>query len=244
MVKLSERLSAVSKLITPTLKVADVGCDHGYLSIYLLQNNITDKVIASDVRKGPLSKASENVKLYGLNDKIELRLSDGLTNYKTGEVESVVMSGMGGNLMIKILEESKEIIESVKELILQPQSEVAGLRHYLSDNGFMIISESIVYEDFKYYPMMKAVHDKMNWDREVYYKYGKILLKEQDPILHQYLIAEKDYYVNLYSELCCQSPTENVIARLKDVEEMLKYNNEALEIIDSESEFEIERVIT
>ena len=224
MVKLSERLSAVSKLITPTLKVADVGCDHGYLSIYLLQNNITDKVIASDVRKGPLSKASENVKLYGLNDKIELRLSDGLTNYKTGEVESVVMSGMGGNLMIKILEESKEIVESVKEL--------------------MIISESIVYEDFKYYPMMKAVHDKMNWDREVYYKYGKILLKEQDPILHQYLIAEKDYYVNLYSELCCQSPTENVIARLKDVEEMLKYNNEALEIIDSESEFEIERVIT
>ena len=114
MVKLSERLSAVSKLITPTLKVADVGCDHGYLSIYLLQNNITDKVIASDVRKGPLSKASENVKLYGLNDKIELRLSDGLTNYKTGEVESVVMSGMGGNLMIKILEESKEIVESVK----------------------------------------------------------------------------------------------------------------------------------
>ena len=127
MVKLSERLSAVSKLITPTLKVADVGCDHGYLSIYLLQNNITDKVIASDVRKGPLSKASENVKLYGLNDKIELRLSDGLTNYKTGEVESVVMSGMGGNLMIKILEESKEIVESVKELILQPQSEIAGL---------------------------------------------------------------------------------------------------------------------
>ena len=159
MVKLSERLSAVSKLITPTLKVADVGCDHGYLSIYLLQNNITDKVIASDVRKGPLSKASENVKLYGLNDKIELRLSDGLTNYKTGEVESVVMSGMGGNLMIKILEESKEIIESVKELILQPQSEIAGLRHYLSDNGLMIISESIVYEDFKYYPMMKAVHE-------------------------------------------------------------------------------------
>ena len=239
MVKLSERLSAVSKLITPTLTVADVGCDHGYLSIYLLQNNITDKVIASDVRKGPLSRAEENVKLYGLDGKIELRLSDGLKNYKPGEVDSVVMSGMGGNLMIKILEESKSVIEGVKELILQPQSEIAGLRHYLSDNGFMIISESMVYEDYKYYPMMKAVHDKMNWDKEVYFIYGKILLKEQDPVLHQYLIAEKDYYVNLYSELCCQSPTENVIARLKDVEEMLKYYKEALDRIDAVYEFEI-----
>lgn len=243
MVKLSERLGAVAELITPSLRVADVGCDHGYLSIYLIENKIAESVIASDVRKGPLSKAEENIKIYGLTDCIDLRLSDGLREYKKGEVDSIVMSGMGGNLMMDILEAGKEVTDSAKELILQPQSEIQGLRHYLQDNGFLIISESMVYEDNKYYPMMKAVHEDMNWDREIYFIYGKILIREQNPVLHQFLIQERDFYVNLYSDLCCQSPTENVVARLRDVELALKYNNEALDLISSESAFEIDRVI-
>lgn len=243
MVKLSERLNAVAELITPNLRVADIGCDHGYLSIYLCENKIAKSVIASDVRKGPLSKAEENIKLYGMQEVIDLRLSDGLKEYKACEIDSIVMSGMGGNLMMEILKARGDVVDSAKELILQPQSEIQGLRHYLQDNGFMIISESMIYEDYKYYPMMKAVHNEMNWEREIYFIYGKILLRERNPILHQFLIQERDYYVNLYNELCCQSPTESVMSRLKDVETALKYNNEALDLIDSKSTFEIDRVI-
>ncbi|MDO4187847.1 MAG: class I SAM-dependent methyltransferase [Lachnospiraceae bacterium] len=243
MVRLSERLQNVADLITPGRNVADVGCDHGYLSIYLMQADIAKTVIASDVRKGPLSKAKENIETYEMEDRIETRLSDGLSNISKGEVDCVVMSGMGGNLMMEILERGKTVLEDVKELVLQPQSEIRGLRHYLQDNGYMIISEAMVYEDDKYYPMMKACKEQMNWDQEIYFIYGKILLREQNPVLHQFLLQERDFYVNLYSELCCQSPTENVVARLRDVEETLKYNNEALELIEAEFAAGMERKI-
>lgn len=243
MVKLSERLKAVAELITPGLRVCDVGCDHGYLSIFLMQNKIAKSVIASDVRTGPLSKAAENINMYELSDQIDLRLSDGLTMIDSGEVDSIVMSGMGGNLMMDILKRGKDVTDKARELILQPQSEVSGLRHYLQDNGFMIISEDMVYEDYKYYPMMKAVRGEMNWDKEIFFLYGKILLREENPILHQFMLQEKDYYVNLYSELCCQDPTERVISRLRDVEKSLALNNEALDYIDAPNAVEIERVL-
>lgn len=243
MVKLSERLQGVADLITPGLIVSDVGCDHGYLSIYLCQNKIARGVIASDVRPGPLSKAADNINTYELVDSIDLRLSNGLEMIDPGEVDCVVMSGMGGNLMMEILERGKDVTAEVHELILQPQSEISGLRHYLQDNDFSIISESMVYEDYKYYPMMKAVHGKMNWDREVYFQYGKILLREENPILHQFLLQERDYYVNLYNELCCQDPTERVKERLKDVEKSLSLNNEALEMIEAPSVANINRVL-
>lgn len=243
MVKLSERLQAVADLISPGLNVSDVGCDHGYLSIYLMENKIAKSVIASDVRIGPLSKAADNINTYGFENQIDLRLSDGLDMIDAGEVDSIVMSGMGGNLMMDILERGKDVVLSAKELILQPQSEIAGLRHYLKDIGFMIISESMVYEDYKYYPMMKAVKGEMNWDREIYYIYGKVLLREQNPVLHQFLIQERDYYVNLYNELCCQDPTERVISRMRDVEHSLKYNNEAIDVISEKNLAQIERVI-
>lgn len=241
MVRLSERLQNVANLITPGLRVADVGCDHGYLSIYLCEKNIAKSVIASDVKKGPLEKARENLETYDMQDRIELRLSDGLKSYEAGEVDTIVMSGMGGNLMMELLENSREVCNKATELILQPQSEIAGLRHYLQDNGYLIISEAMVFEDYKYYPMMKAVHDQMKWDKEVYFTYGKILLREQNPILHQFLLQERDYYVNLYGELSCQDPTERVIERLRDVEKALALNNEALEIINEANAAEIIR---
>ena len=241
MVRLSDRLKGVADLITPGLRVSDVGCDHGYLSIYLMQNKIAESVIASDVRTGPLSKAAENIETYEMTEAIDLRLSNGLDMIDEGEVDAVVMSGMGGNLMMEILERGKDVTDRARELILQPQSELSGLRHYLQDNGFIIVSESMVYEEYKYYPMMKAVHGEMNWDREIYFLYGKVLLREQNPVLHQFLLQERDYYVNLYNELCCQEPTQRVISRLRDVEKSLALNNEALDLIDEPNAFEIER---
>ena len=243
MVKLSDRLQAVADMITPGLKVADVGCDHGYLSIYLMENKIAENVIASDVREGPLSKAKNNVRIYGVSDQVDVRLSDGLENIEPGEVDCIVMSGMGGNLMMDIMKRGQDVIDNAKELVLQPQSELSGFRHFLMENGYLIISEAMVYEDYKYYPMLKVVHGDMSWDREIFFLYGKILLREENPVLHQFLLQERDYYVNLYNDLCCQNRTDRVIERLKDVELSLKYNNEALDLINEVNSVEIDRVL-
>ena len=106
------------------LRTADVGCDHGYISIYLVQNEISESAIAMDVRNGPLSGAADNINEYGLSDRIETRLSDGLKELKEGEVNSVVIAGMGGDLMKRLLEDADLSALGIKAGVLQPQSEL------------------------------------------------------------------------------------------------------------------------
>ena len=136
--------------------VADVGCDHGYVSIYLVQKGIAETAIAMDVRKGPLSMAENNVREYGLEEKIDLRLSDGLSLLNKDEVDALVIAGMGGKLMISILEK-KDIRElGIKTAILQPQSDIPEFRQFLRDKGYLIENEKIVFEDGKYYFPMRV----------------------------------------------------------------------------------------
>ena len=150
--------------------VADVGCDHGYVSIYLVQKGIAETAIAMDVRKGPLSMAENNVREYGLEEKIDLRLSDGLSLLNKDEADALVIAGMGGKLMISILEK-KDIRElGIKTAILQPQSDIPKFRQFLREKGYLIENEKIVFEDGKYYfPMrVKAACLRQGNDTEGY----------------------------------------------------------------------------
>ena len=165
--QLSKRLLAVSEMVTSNSRLADIGTDHAYIPIYLVENQRVPHAIAMDVNKGPLNRAKENIELHGLKEYIETRLSDGAAALRNGEVDSVVIAGMGGGLVIKILTEGSEVLESVKELILQPQSELAFVRRFLQENQFAVIEENMVLDEGKYYPMMKAVHGKMDYNREI-----------------------------------------------------------------------------
>ena len=107
-VELSARLQALADMVTPGSRVCDVGCDHGYVSIYLIQHQISSRVIAMDVRSGPLSRCCEHVMQYGLQEYIESRLSDGLLNLRPGEADTMICAGMGGRLMRRILTEGRE----------------------------------------------------------------------------------------------------------------------------------------
>ena len=156
--ELSKRLYAVASLVTEGASVADVGTDHRYIPIYLIQQNIASKAIALDINGGPLERARMHIIGYNLKGQIETRLSDGLLAVQPGEVDTMIAAGMGGGLIIRILEDGKEVVESLKEFILQPQSEVWRVRRYLLDHHMNIIDEDMVEEDGKYYPMMKAVH--------------------------------------------------------------------------------------
>ena len=137
--------------------VCDVGCDHGYVPIYLAEHKICPKIIAMDVNEGPLMQAKEHIRAFALEEYIETRRSDGVGALGYEEADCLILAGMGGRLTVRILTEGKEKIAAIKVLVLQPQSEITLVRAFLRERGYRIIHENMVYEDGKFYPMMKAV---------------------------------------------------------------------------------------
>ena len=155
--QLSLRLSAIADLVTEGNRLVDVGCDHGYLPVYLIQQKKIPSAIAMDVRKGPLSRAQEHIRQYGLEEYIQTRLSDGLEGLKAGEGDTLVIAGMGGPLMERILTDGRSVRNSFSELILQPQSDIPHFRRFIQSEGWEITEEKMVEEDGKFYPMMRVV---------------------------------------------------------------------------------------
>lgn len=155
--ELSRRLQAVAAMVTAGYTLADIGTDHAYIPIYLVEHQIVPRAMAMDINEGPLDRARAHVEEHGLTGQIALRLSDGMKELRPGEAQSAVIAGMGGTLMIRILQDSKEMVESLRECILQPQSEIAKVRAFLLQEGFLFIQEDMVEEDGKFYPMMKVV---------------------------------------------------------------------------------------
>jgi tRNA (adenine22-N1)-methyltransferase len=238
--QLSRRLQAVADLVTQGLRIADVGCDHAYTSIYLADWGISPQVIAMDVNQGPVDKAKENVKRYGCADRIEVRKSDGLEKLKPGEVDSILIGGMGGALTIEILKKRPDILKEIKELILQPQSEICKVRKMLMDSGFLIIKENMVLEEGKYYMMMKAVQQTSVENKEDYVLtkqehlyYGRLLLEAKHPILREYLNWELGICEEVLQNLNTEQ-TENSLARKKDFLSKIELIHSGLEYFDKE----------
>ena len=148
--QLSKRLSAVASMVTEGNRLVDVGCDHGYLPLYLYLNKKIPSAIAMDVRPGPLSRARDHIAEYGLEKYIETRLSDGLYALSPGEGDTLTVAGMGGPLMERILTAKEDVRESFEELILQPQSDIPHFRRFLRGIGWEIVEEEIVLEDGKF----------------------------------------------------------------------------------------------
>ncbi|MBU5472102.1 MAG: SAM-dependent methyltransferase [Clostridiales bacterium] len=233
MVQLSKRLSAVAQLVTITGILADVGTDHGYIPVYLTGKEQIKKAIAMDVNQGPLERAQEHIRQYGLENRIETRLSDGLQALKPKEVEGIVIAGMGGNLMKRILMQGEQVAHTAKELILQPQSEVMEFRKFLWESGYTIVAEDMVLEDGKYYPMMRVVYE--NAQKEIpdvlALKYGEKLLEQKHPVLKQYLLWQKMQKEKILGNLQ-KNAKKDVSSRKEEIEEELSYIAHALEKID------------
>lgn len=229
MIRLSKRLAAIGSLVTQGNVLADVGCDHGYLPISLIQQRCIPRAIAMDIRHGPLSRARENIKAYGLLDYIEVRLSDGLEALKSGEAQTVTIAGMGGPLMEEILRRGARQLLSVQELILQPQSDVENFRRFLQILPFTVVAEKMVEEDGKYYPMMRLVSGKPkdNWE-EIEYRYGKYLLRDKHPVLKEYLYRQEEKLRKLEEELC-RAGSVQASRRLDQIRQEKRYVQEALQ---------------
>jgi len=142
--KITERIRAIAELIENTEVLADIGCDHAHISIYLAETGRVKRVIASDLREGPLNRAKKNVNEAGLSDCFRFELASGLSGLNEGEADTVLISGMGGILIKNILSEGSGTAEKIKHLVLEPQSDVFLVREMLRELGFTIIREKMV----------------------------------------------------------------------------------------------------
>ena len=226
--ELSKRLQAVADLVTEGASVADIGTDHGYIPIYLIEHNIAGKVIALDINRGPLERARMHVVGHGLKGKIETRLSDGLEKVLPGEVDTMIAAGMGGGLVIKILTEGYPVVEILDTMILQPQSEIGKVRRFLNEHNLQITEENMVEEDGKFYPMMKVIHGKKEEYTICEYTYGKRLLLEQHPVLKKYLDSEMQIKESVFQQLFKHQNSVSAAERMEELKQEIILTQEAL----------------
>ncbi len=225
--ELSKRLKAVAELVTPGQKIADIGTDHAYIPIWLVEEKRAVSAIAMDINQGPLAKAKENIELHGLSSYIETRLSDGMKKLCPNEADSVIIAGMGGGLVMKILEDVKEKPLGIREWILQPQSELRRVREYLLASGYQVIAEDMVLDEGKFYPMMKVIRGEKESYREEELCYGKLLLRQKHPVLELFLKKELTIKTGIYDSLS-EDSKEGIRKRKEELKKEIWLIQEAL----------------
>lgn len=181
------RLEYIKSMVSKCHTAADIGTDHGYVAEMLLKENICEKVIATDLNKGPLDRAVKHLTSIGLHHKCDFRLGSGLSVLKESEADAIIIAGMGGELIADIIDSSKNIALQASQLILQPMTMGDKLRQYLNENSFKIIDENIAKEQHHYYFIIKAVPGNDETTDEIFYEISKKVLEKKDPLMIEYL---------------------------------------------------------
>lgn len=212
-IHLDNRLLAVAKLVVPGKAVADIGTDHNCLPVYLVMNDISPKVIASDKARGPFNNACQLVELLSLDKQIDMRFGDGLQILRPGEVTTVCISGMGGHLIANIIDDALDVAVTTKRLVLQPQNNISSLRRFLVGNGWQIVAEDIVIDRGFYYQIMAAERGAMKLSDEQA-EFGPCLLAARHPLLGEYMALRLADLQALIEQIN-DKPGENVRQRLQ-----------------------------
>lgn len=187
-VKLNQRLLKIAELVPINASIIDVGCDHALLSIYISQNKKPKKVIASDIKEGPLIHAKENIRKYQQEDKIKVKLGPGISTIEN-DIDTIIISGMGGLNMIGILKYSKDTYKNVNRIILSPNSDTYAVRKEITKLGFIIQEEMLVKENNIIYPIIVFERGKKKYyDKD--YLFGPILLEKKDTLFLEYIKKE------------------------------------------------------
>lgn len=184
--ELSLRLKTVADMVHER-RIADIGTDHGYVPIYLLQSGKTDMAFACDINKGPLEKAQSNIKAACLEKVIETRLGSGLEPLKAGEADCAVIGGMGGMLIIDILKARPDVVKELKQLVLQPQLDADRVRKYIHSIGFKIENEAFIEDGGKYYSVISAVKGSEKYENKADYVFGKINIENKNKTLREFI---------------------------------------------------------
>ena len=200
--KLSKRLQTIADFVKKNSVVADIGTDHAHIPIYLIKNNIIDKAYACDINKGPLEKAKENIENFGVSENIVLRLSNGLDKMSSQAVDTIIIAGMGGELIIDILNRGKAFFDKKNTFILSPHTKTDEVRDYLIRKGFKILKEDMCIDEGKFYTVMEGryTENKLMYS-EAELLYGKFLIENKHPVLLEFLKKEEEKYISILSNI-------------------------------------------
>ncbi len=181
---LSLRLKMIADMVRCGSRIADIGTDHGYLPAWLTKSGKCPGGIAADLRKSPLENAKETLRVYNVEDKVELRLSDGLDSVLPDECDDIVFAGMGGTLITELLSRTPWIKDSSKRIIAQPMTHSEDVRKFFITNGFTIIKEDACYDDRNYVAICAEYSGTTEEKDELYYLIGNHPLKDNEASLN------------------------------------------------------------
>lgn len=197
MIKLSKRLEEISSLVPLKARVVDIGCDHGLLDIYLYQNVIVSKIIASDINENALSNAKENIKNNNLEDIIETRLGSGLEVINLNDkIDTIIISGMGAYTIVEILKNNPEILSTISTIIIQSNTKNYYLRKEITKMNYLIEEEKIVKDNNKYYTIIKFTKGYQKYTKKELY-FGPKLLSNSSKIFEEYKNAQYQKLKNI-----------------------------------------------
>ncbi|MDA8352609.1 MAG: tRNA (adenine(22)-N(1))-methyltransferase TrmK [Firmicutes bacterium] len=197
--RISDRLSAVARLIPPGRIVADIGSDHAQLLVHLAEHQVLDRGIAGEVNRGPYENAADRVRESGWSDRIDVRLGDGLKVLRPGEADVVVLAGMGGSLIASILSRGKEKLDATTQLVLQPNNHGDQVRRWLLEQGWEIKQEELVKEGGILYEIVSASsgapehpYQGLPFSGDILRKLGPLLCRDRHPLLGERVAEEVD----------------------------------------------------
>ena len=217
MIKLSKRLLSIANLVDDNSKVADIGCDHGLVSIYLAMNKQNISIIASDINQNALDNAIKNINKYHLEDKIKVCLSNGLDNIND-EIDTIIISGMGGHTIVDILTNNQEKLHTVNNIIIQSNNDIEYVRRKIVKLGYYISKEKLILDKNIYYTVILFTKGKKKYTNKEYY-FGPILLKENSKIFIEKKNKEYTKLVNIKNNI----PKRKLLIRLKILKELHMY---------------------
>ncbi|MBO3387406.1 SAM-dependent methyltransferase [Clostridium perfringens] len=221
--ELSKRLKRIAEHVDKCESVADIGTDHGYIPIYLVKEGICEKAIASDINKGPIEKAKVNVAFEGVSNKIKCLLGPGLNPLKVGEVNGVILAGMGGNLTRDILLADMEKVKKYDFIILQPAQNPEVLREFLYKNDYEIIDEDLIKDEGRFYELFKVKYnensEKLVFEDELEYEVSHLLREKNHPLFKEFIEEKINRCETILSFI--KEDTEAAKKRKSDLEEKI-----------------------
>ena len=221
--ELSKRLKRIAEHVDKCESVADIGTDHGYIPIYLVKEGICKKAIASDINKGPIEKAKVNVAFEGVSNKVKCLLGPGLNPLKVGEVNGVILAGMGGNLTRDILLADMDKVKKYDFIILQPAQNPEVLREFLYKNDYEIIDEDLIKDEGRYYELFKVKYnensEKLVFEDELEYEVSPLLREKGHPLFKEFIEEKINRCETILSFI--KEDTEAAKKRKSDLEEKI-----------------------